>query len=79
MIDCANLDNFESIELIELVCNLGSQRAIAVGLAEISHAHDFDAVVVMDSDGEDRPEDIPALLEEAERHTGSIIVASRTK
>ena len=79
MIDWENLDNFESIELIELVCNLGNQRAIAVGLAEISHACDFDAVVVMDSDGEDRPEDIPALLEEAERHPGSIIVASRTK
>lgn len=78
-IDYENLNNLSSIRLIELVCNLGNQRAIAVGLAEISHADDFDAVVVMDSDGEDRPEDIPALLDEAERHTGGIVVASRTK
>ena len=48
-------------EIIELARNLGHQSAIAVGLGHISHAA-FDAVIVMDGDGEDAPSDILAML-----------------
>ena len=44
-----------SIEVIRLTVNLGHQRAIAVGLCTIADAGDIDGVLVMDSDGEDRP------------------------
>jgi hypothetical protein len=50
------------IDIVELNCNLGHQRAIAVGLVEISKRNIFDAVVVMDADGEDRPEDVMKLI-----------------
>ena len=38
------------IEIIGLACNLGHQRAIAVGLVEVSSRGGFDAILVMDSD-----------------------------
>lgn len=63
----ASYEALEEIAVLHLRCNLGHQRAIALGLY---HAHEFtDAgtVIVMDADGEDRAEDVPALLEEFER------------
>jgi polyisoprenyl-phosphate glycosyltransferase len=58
---------------------LGHQRAIAVGLVEVCSRQGLDAVLVMDSDGEDRPADIPRMLEEAGRRPGHIICASRKR
>jgi glycosyltransferase involved in cell wall biosynthesis len=67
------------IEIIRLACNLGHQRAIAVGLVAACDRRDFDAVVVMDSDGEDRPADIPKLLAAAAAHPGHIVCAQRQR
>lgn len=61
------LTSLQSVELLRLRRNLGHQRAIAVGLVYIHQHHPIDAVLVMDSDGEDRPEDVPRLLDEFER------------
>jgi polyisoprenyl-phosphate glycosyltransferase len=52
----------EHISILVLRRNLGHQRAIAIALAYIQQNRKGDAVVVMDADGEDRPEDIPTLL-----------------
>ena len=41
-----------AIEILHLALNLGHQRAIAVGLCAIADRAHFDAVLVMDSDGE---------------------------
>jgi len=61
-------------EILRLRRNLGHQRAIAIGLAFI-HARDEAAVVVvMDGDGEDRPADVPTLLDEFRRHDGRRVV-----
>lgn len=68
------------VNVLHLRCNLGHQRAIALGLY---HAHEFtdaDAVLVMDGDGEDRAEDIPVLLEEFVRSGGAkTVFAARTR
>ena len=73
-------DDFESHQILNLRCNLGHQRAIALGLY---HAHEFtgaSAVVVMDGDGEDRPQDLPALLAEFELGgCREAVFAARTK
>lgn len=66
------------IEIIHLVRNLGHQKAIAVGLSHIQGIADPDRVIVMDSDGEDRVSDIPALLK-AQEEKGCVIFASRGK
>lgn len=68
-----------AVRVLHLAANLGHQRAIAVGLTEMAGREDLDAVVVMDSDGEDRPEDILRLLEEARAEPGLIVMAQRAK
>lgn len=69
----------QSICLIRLACNLGHQRAIAVGLSYASKLDRIDGVVVMDSDGEDRAEDIVTLLSESTKAPNAIVCAQRTK
>ena len=73
------LSHLRLVEIIELACNLGHQRAIALGLVEAARRTDVDAVIVMDADGEDRPGDISALLAAHERFPGHIVAASRIK
>lgn len=70
-----------SVTELNLKVNMGHQRAIAVGLQYIyNEVTDYDYAVVMDSDGEDRPEDIPALITKAEaEQSRKIIFAQRKK
>lgn len=63
--------------------NLGHQRGIVYALRKmLPRVADGDAVVTMDADGEDRPEDLPRLL--AAMHGGhgaehKVVLALRTK
>jgi glycosyltransferase involved in cell wall biosynthesis len=68
-----------SISLVNLICNLGHQRAITVGLVMASKQAGEDGVLVMDSDGEDRPEDIQRLIATTITHPKHIVCARRTK
>ena len=65
------------LRVIRLACNLGHQRAIAVGLVEASKISEIDAVVVMDSDGEDPPHAVAKLIAAWEKLPSHIVVASR--
>ncbi len=59
----ADLPNTPDLVMIRTPYNLGHQAAIVFGLRRLSPVvTDSDYVVTMDSDGEDRPEDIPTLL-----------------
>ena len=51
-----NLTNIKSLKLINMRNNRGHARCIAAGLKHISENEDFDYVIPMDGDGEDRPE-----------------------
>src|SRR5262245_6175531 len=62
------------IEILQLRRNVGHQRAIALGLSHAEASIPCDAVVVMDGDGEDRPEDVPRLLDELEKNGGGALV-----
>ncbi len=68
-----------SIEMIRLAANLGHQRAIAVGLSAIADSAELDAVLVMDSDGQDRPADIAPLLAASSRDPRQVVLAGRAK
>jgi polyisoprenyl-phosphate glycosyltransferase len=68
---------FSSIQLLHLHRNIGHQKAIAIGLAYIKENIPCDKVLVMDSDGEDRPEDAAALLASSREHPDSIVFAKR--
>jgi hypothetical protein len=67
------------VTIVRLALNLGHQRAIAVGLTEVAARDDTDAVVIMDSDGEDRPEDVPALLAQHAATPDAVIFAQRSR
>jgi glycosyltransferase involved in cell wall biosynthesis len=54
----------EEVRVLRLRRNLGHQRAIATGLVYTCGDLPCRAVVVMDADGEDAPEDVPRLLSE---------------
>jgi len=69
------------VEVLHLRRNLGHQRALAIGLAYIeARMASCRAVVVMDSDGEDDPRDVPRLLEWCQKEAEHrIIFAERTR
>lgn len=64
------------IKIIHLNHNIGHQKAIAIGLSYAHQNLQFDKVVVMDCDGEDRPEDVATLLQVA-HNSDKIVVAQR--
>ena len=67
------------ITIINLKKNLGSQKAISIGLKYVDdNRTDCDYVVVMDSDGEDKPDDTLQLIE-ASSLEKKIIFAKRKK
>jgi polyisoprenyl-phosphate glycosyltransferase len=69
----------KQVILIELGRNLGNQRALAIGLAHLS-TMDYDSVLLMDSDGEDSPADVPRLIEEHLKLPGMpLVFAKRTR
>jgi hypothetical protein len=70
----------DSVEVLHLRSNLGHQRAIALGLYHLHEFTDSEAVVIMDGDGEDRPEDLPELLRAFAGGEGAeVVFAARTR
>ncbi len=68
------------VKVLSLRRNLGHQRAICVALAYAEEQDDSDAVLVMDGDGEDAPEDVPRLIQAMrEAGNGRIVFAERTR
>jgi len=60
--------------------HLGHQRAIAIGLTFLYSETVCEAVVVMDADGQDRPQDVPELLRKfREENRRKIVFAARTR
>jgi len=66
------------LEIIRLWRNVSHQKAIALGLSYLTKERTFDYLLVMDSDGEDRPEDMERLYEACVR-TNQIVFAKRAK
>jgi hypothetical protein len=75
-----NFNALDSVEILHLRSNQGHQRAIALGLYHLHEFTEIDAVVVMDGDGEDRPEDVPDLLRAYVAGEGrEVVFAARTR
>lgn len=73
------LQNIKNINVLHLNCNLGHQKAITIGLGHVVETQEFDAVVIMDSDGEDDPIYIRAMLATYQDNRDNIIIARRDK
>jgi glycosyltransferase involved in cell wall biosynthesis len=73
-------DRFQTIkkiDILELRRNLGHQRAIAIALAYAEANLQCEAVLVMDSDGEDKPEDALKLIEVYRKEGGQKVIFAR--
>ncbi len=74
-----NLENIHSFEIINMKQNRGHARCIASGLKYIYEKKEFDYVIPMDGDGEDRPEEIKSFIELSGQVGEQSIVGERVK
>jgi glycosyltransferase involved in cell wall biosynthesis len=74
-----NLENINSFEIINMKENRGHARCIASGLKFIFEKKEFDYVIPMDGDGEDRPEEIKNFIQLTEQSVDQSIVGERVK
>ena len=75
----SSTENLSSIEILNIKNNQGHGRCIATGFKHIFQNKEFDYVIPMDSDGEDRPEEIKSFLEYIKYDEGKPIVGERVK
>jgi hypothetical protein len=71
--------HYKEPTIIELTRNLGHQKAIAIGLSYIQIKYEFDFVVVIDSDGEDRPQNIATLIQEFKHDRPNEVIFAHRK
>jgi glycosyltransferase involved in cell wall biosynthesis len=72
-------NNLKSIQVINMKENKGHARCNAAGLKYIAENGEFDLVIPMDGDGEDRPEEIGPLLCKGYEDSEKVITANRVK
>ena len=75
----ANLEKLKSIKIINMKENRGHARCNAAGLKYIFEKEEFDYVIPMDGDGEDRPEEIKNFVEYLKYSSDNPIVRERVK
>ena len=74
-----NLDNIKSIKVINMKENRGHARCNASGLKYIIENEEFDYVIPMDGDGEDRPQEIKNFFDNLNYSPDTPIVGERVK
>ena len=75
----ANLEKLKSIKIINMKENRGHARCNAAGLKYTFEKEEFDYVIPMDGDGEDRPEEIKNFVEHLNYSPDKPIVGERVK
>ena len=78
-INSTNLENLSSIKIINMKENRGHARCIASGLKHIHEKEQYDYIIPMDGDGEDRPEEIKNFVENINFNPNKTIVGERVK
>jgi len=74
-----NIENLQSVKIINMNENRGHARCIASGLKYIYENEEFDYAIPMDGDGEDRPEEIKNFVDYIRYTPGKPIVGERVK
>jgi glycosyltransferase involved in cell wall biosynthesis len=74
-----DLGNLKSIQIINMKENKGHARCNAAGLKHINEKEEFDYVIPMDGDGEDRPEELSLLIEKIKKYPHAVVTAERVK
>ena len=71
--------NLKKIEIFNMKKNKGHARCNAFSIRYLSKKNDFDHLIVMDGDGEDRPEELKYLINQALENQEVSVVAKRVK
>ena len=74
-----NLKNIRTVKVINMKENKGHARCIASGLKHILEKEEFDYVIPMDGDGEDRPEEIKEFVDNLNYNPDKPTVGKRVK
>ena len=74
-----DFEKLKSIKVINMKKNRGHARCNAAGLKYINEKEDFDYVIPMDGDGEDRPEELSLLIEKIKEYPNTVVTANRVK
>tara|TARA_Y100001970_G_C14127497_1_gene799801 strand:- start:120 stop:992 length:873 start_codon:yes stop_codon:yes gene_type:complete len=71
--------NIKTIKVFHMSKNKGHARCNAFAIRYLSNNENFDYLILMDGDGEDRPIEIEKLIEQAKSYPDYSIVAKRIK
>ena len=72
-------NNINSLKILNMKKNNGHARCNAFGIRYINNNEKFDNIILMDGDGEDRPEEIKSLLKQIQNDPNVSVVAKRVK
>jgi hypothetical protein len=77
----SDLEKVNGVTVLVPPFNLGHQRAIVYGVRRsLPNLDDSEIIITLDSDGEDRPEDLPAILDALAANNGhTVVLARRTR
>ena len=75
----SNYKKIKSVKVLNMKENRVHQRCIAAGLKYICENENFDRVIVMDADGEDRPEELNDFYKKSEENPDMTITGNRYK
>ena len=71
--------NFKSIKILSMNENRGHARCNAFGIRYVCKNENFDYLILMDGDGEDRPEEIKSFINKIKKEPDKSVVAKRVK
>ena len=74
-----NFKKIKSVKVVNMKQNRGHARCNAAGLKYISEKENFDYVIPMDGDGEDRPEELTLLFNKSKENPDKVVTANRVK
>ena len=75
----SNYKKIKSVKILNMKKNKVHQRCIAAGLKYICENEDFDRVIIMDADGEDRPKELNDFFNKAKENPNMTITGNRFK
>ena len=75
----SNFKKIKSVKILNMKEKRVHQRCIAARLKYICEKEDFDRVIIMDADGEDRPEELNDFFKKAQENSSMTITGNRYK
>ena len=71
--------NIKTVRVMNMKQNRGHARCNAAGLKYLTEKEKFDYVILMDGDGEDRPEELTSLFNKSKENSSKTITLDRVK